>query len=179
VDVLKTYLQPSGNLIQQVNDAADQVEQLTQICDNANAPQQDTAVPENTKQRQSLSEDFNPSDLIDFQAVKKICDDIEVIKEVAEMFLKDSPRCIKSIAEAIKNANPKHIKMYAHSLKGAALQIGAKKLADIAHQLECAGRDKDMSNVPVLFNTVQDEYSQLKLLLSQPNWIELTKNTTN
>ena len=179
VDVLKTYLQPSGNLIQQINDAADQVEQLTQICDNANAPQQDTAVPENTKQRQSLSEDFDSSDLIDFQAVKKICDDLEVIKEVVEMFLKDSPRCIKSIAEAIKNANPKHIKMYAHSLKGAALQIGAKKLADIAYQLECAGRDKDMSNVPVLFNTVQDEYSQLKLLLSQPNWIELTKNTTN
>ena len=93
------------------------------------------------------------------------------------MFLKDSPRCIKSIAEAIKSANPKHIRMYAHSLKGASLQIGAKKLAEFAYQLECAGRDKNMQDVPVLFNTVQDEYSRLTLFLSQPNWLEQARDS--
>ena len=93
------------------------------------------------------------------------------------MFLKDSPRCIKSIAEAIKSANPKHIRMYAHSLKGASLQIGAKKLAEFAYQLECAGRDKNMLDVPVLFSTVQDEYSRLTLFLSQPNWMEQARDS--
>jgi HPt (histidine-containing phosphotransfer) domain-containing protein len=169
VEALKTYLNPSTILIHKVDAAADEVEQLTQLCDEAQGSQQTS----------SPSEDFNAGELIDFKAVEEICGDLEVIKQVADMFLKDSPKCIKSIAEVIKEANPKHIKMYAHSLKGAALQIGAKKLADVAYKLECAGRDKDMTNAPVLFNTVQDEYSQLKLLLSQDNWIELAQKAAD
>ena len=66
--------------------------------------------------------------------------------------------------------------MYAHSLKGASLQIGAKRLGDVAYKLECAGRDKDMEHIPELFNQIQDEYSKLTLFLSQPNWINLAKN---
>ena len=115
-------------------------------------------------------------DVIDYNAVMEICDDEDVITEVVNMFLNDSPRCVKSIAEAIKSSNPKHIRMYAHSLKGASSQIGAKRLADLAYQLECAGRDKKMVDIPLLFSSVQDEYSKLTLFLRQPNWMELAKS---
>jgi signal transduction histidine kinase/DNA-binding response OmpR family regulator len=172
INVLREYLgSEPQDVPEQLDAAASQVEQLSRMCEDAER---------SGSAQQSLSEeDLRPGELIDFQAVSEICDDHAVIKEVANMFLKDSPRCIKSIAEAIKSANPKHIRMYAHSLKGAALQIGAKKLAEFAYQLECAGRDKNMQDVPVLFNTVQDEYSRLTLFLSQPNWIELAKKAKN
>jgi len=169
VDVLREYLGSEPQDVSgQLDSAASEVEQLSRMCEDAD---------HSSSAQQSLSnEDFRPGELIDFQAVSEICDDPAVIKEVAKMFLKDSPRCIKSIAEAIKSANPKHIRMYAHSLKGASLQIGAKKLAEFAYQLECAGRDKNMLDVPVLFSTVQDEYSRLTLFLSQPNWMEQARD---
>ena len=181
VDVLRTYLKPQdGDLAQQIDAAADQLEQLSQLSDQADTDdRQSSDYSDSPQQLEPSGEDFAAHDLIDFKAVSEICDDPQVIKEVAQMFLKDSPRCIKSMAEAIKSANPKHIRMYAHSLKGAALQIGAKKLADIAYQLECAGRDKNMRDVPLLFSTVQDEYSRLTLFLSQPNWLDLAKNADN
>jgi signal transduction histidine kinase/CheY-like chemotaxis protein/HPt (histidine-containing phosphotransfer) domain-containing protein len=170
VDVLREYLGSEPQDISgQLDAATTQVEQLCRMCEDTgrSGPAQ-----------QNLSDqDFRPGELIDFQAISEICDDPVVIKEVAKIFLKDSPRCIKSIAEAIKSANPKHIRMYAHSLKGASLQIGAKKLAEFAYQLECAGRDKNMQDVPVLFNTIQDEYSRLTLFLSQPNWLEQARDS--
>jgi len=166
VKVLTEYLSPEAQSIsQQVDAATHDVEQLSQMCDDAADDSQTTPA----------DQDLASRDIIDFKAVMEICDDIEVIKEVANMFLKDSPHCIKSIAEAIKSSNPKHIRMYAHSLKGASLQIGAKKLADFAYKLECAGRDKNMQDVPVLFSVVQDEYSRLTLFLSQPNWMEMAQ----
>lgn len=171
VEILSEYLGTgTQDLSQKLDHATSEIEQLSQICEVAPDVQDNTVYEINTE-----NEDLSPLSLIDFKAVTEICDDPEVIKEVAKMFLKDSPRCIKSIAEAIKSANPKHIRMYAHSLKGASLQIGAKKLADFAYQLECAGRDKNMTDVPVLFSTVQDEYSRLTLFLSQPNWMEMAK----
>ncbi len=179
VSVLREYLGSEVQDVSQQLDAATlEVEQLSQMCEDADGNQK-TPDSSGSTQQSFSDQDFSPAELIDFQAITEICDDPEVIKEVAKMFLKDSPRCIKSIAEAIKSANPKHIRMYAHSLKGASLQIGAKKLAEFAYQLECAGRDKNMLDVPVLFSTVQDEYSRLTLFLSQPNWIELAQNENN
>ncbi|MFA5424742.1 MAG: response regulator, partial [Phycisphaerae bacterium] len=157
-----------ADITYELDKASSKIEEMTKMVDNAT----DFESSSEKEETITLDEQIDPNELIDFKAVTEICDDPEVIKEVAKMFLKDSPRCIKSIAEAIKSSNPKHIKMYAHSLKGASLQIGAKKLADYAYQLECAGRDKNMNDVPVLFSTVQDEYSRLTLFLSQPNWLE-------
>jgi signal transduction histidine kinase/DNA-binding response OmpR family regulator len=171
VEVLREYLgSEPQDVSRQLDAAASQVEQLSRMCEDAGR---------SSPAQQSTSEqNLRADELIDFQAVSEICGDPAVIKEVAKMFLKDSPRCIKSIAEAIKSANPKHIRMYAHSLKGASLQIGARKLAEFAYQLECAGRDKNMQDVPVLFNAVQDEYSRLTLFLSQPNWFEMARDST-
>lgn len=185
VETLKTYMgsqshqQPapledsadkSADITYELDKATAQIKEMTEMYDDADNENKNI-----NEQTVTLNEEIDPKELIDFKAVTEICDDPEVIKEVAKMFLKDSPRCIKSIAEAIKSSSPKHIKMYAHSLKGASLQIGANKLADFAYQLECAGRDKNMNDVPVLFNAVQDEYSRLTLFLSQPNWLEMAQ----
>lgn len=165
VEIIGKYLpQKTEDLSEKVDSVTAEVKELTQMCGA-------------TGDTPAESNGTLPADnLIDWDSVMSICDDEDVIKQVVEMFLKDSPKCLNSLAEAIKSANPKHIKMYAHSMKGASIQIGAKKLSDIALKLEHAGRDKDMEHVPAMFNELQDEYSKLTLFLSQPNWIELAKN---
>ncbi|MGD9109976.1 MAG: response regulator [Phycisphaerales bacterium] len=165
VEIIGKYLpQKTKDLSEKVDSVTAEVKELTQMC-------------KNTGDASAESNGTLPADnLVDWESVMSICDDEDVIKQVVEMFLKDSPKCLNSLAEAIKSANPKHIKMYAHSMKGASIQIGAKRLSDIALKLEHAGRDKDMEHVPEMFNELQDEYSKLTLFLSQPNWIELAKN---
>lgn len=164
VETIEKYLpQKTEDLSERVDSVTAEVKELTQMC-------------KNTGDASAESNGTLPADnLVDWDSVMSICDDEDVIKQVIEMFLKDSPKCLNSLAEAIKSANPKHIKMYAHSMKGASIQIGAKRLSDIALKLEHAGRDKDMEHVPAMFNELQDEYSKLTLFLSQPNWIELAK----
>lgn len=169
IAALRSHMQSEPQTLdEKVQKATTQVEEITDMV----AGGTDTITKPEDQQSDT-------TEMINYNAVKDICGDESVITEVVEMFLKDSPRCISSIAEAIKSANPKHIRMYAHSLKGASLQIGANKLGDVAHQLECAGRDKLMRDIPVLFSTVQDEYGKLTLFLSQPNWMELAKQHLN
>jgi CheY-like chemotaxis protein/HPt (histidine-containing phosphotransfer) domain-containing protein len=169
IDIITKYLTPQANdLGEKIDSVKTQIQELTQMC----APQNDSIV-ETPKSSEILPAD----QLIDWSEIMNICDDESVIKEVVDMYRNDSPKCLQSLAESIKAANPKLIKMYAHSLKGASLQIGAKRLGDIAYKLECAGRDKDMDNIPELFNKLQDEYSKLALFLSQPNWMELAKKS--
>ncbi|MBN1795423.1 MAG: CBS domain-containing protein [Sedimentisphaerales bacterium] len=166
VKVLRLHLpigqEPLSAEVEQVNS---QVEELSDMCEQA-----DERIEKNIRQ---LSDDSQSP--VDWEAVTEMCDDEEVVCQVVEMFLNDSPRCIGSLAEAIKDANPKLIRMYAHSLKGASSQIGAKKLADVAYQLECAGRDKKFDNVPELFNQIQDEYGKISVFLSQPDWMQQAK----
>jgi signal transduction histidine kinase/CheY-like chemotaxis protein/HPt (histidine-containing phosphotransfer) domain-containing protein len=167
-EIVERHLpQKTESLSEKVDSVTAEVKELAQMCEAAG----------DTSAKSAGANGTLPADnLIDWDSVMSICNDEAVIKQVVEMFLKDSPKCLNSLAEAIKSANPKHIKMYAHSMKGASLQIGAKKLGNIALKLEHAGRDKDMEHVPAMFNELQDEYSKLTLFLSQPNWIELARN---
>ncbi|MFA5554858.1 MAG: response regulator [Phycisphaerae bacterium] len=168
IEMLTKYLKPKNeNICEKIDSVREQIQELADNCAN-----QDTCILNSPESGEALVAD----ELIDWQAIMNICDDETVIEQVVEMFRKDSPKCVQSLAEAIKSANPKYIRMYAHSLKGASLQIGAKRLGDVAYKLECAGRDKDMEHIPELFNQIQDEYSKLTLFLSQPNWINLAKN---
>lgn len=167
-EILTKYISDNDNLSKKLDSVTNQVKELTQIC---------SSTGENIMEQANVNGTLSADELIDWNAMMNICDDESVIQQVVEMFRNDSPKCVQSLAEAIKSANPKFIKMYAHSLKGASLQIGAKRLGEIAYKLECAGRDKLMDRIPNLFNELQDEYSKLTLFLSQPNWMELAKNS--
>ena len=111
--------------------------------------------------------------MISWDSIIEICGDEEIAVEVVKMFINDSPNCVQSITEALQAQDAKLIKLYAHSLKGAALHIGADKLANMAYELECAGRDKDIEQSIKLFAQIQEEYEKLIAFLSQSNWIEL------
>jgi len=168
---LKSHLKTkSQSLNEKVQQVTTKVNELSQMVTEQKQP--------DTANDPKLS-DLDISELVDWNSIIEICDDEGVIKEVVDMFLKDSPRCINSIAEAINSSNAKHIRMYAHSLKGASLQIGARNLGEVAYKLECAGRDKELQDAPALFTSVQDEYGKLTLFLSQPDWIQQAKQCHN
>ncbi len=165
-EILTKYLAKASDMNEKIDSVKNQINELTQMCSPQSSP-----IVEPPASNETLPAD----QLIDWAAIVNMCDDESVIKQVVDMYRNDSPKCLQSLAESIKAANPKLIKMYAHSLKGASLQIGARRLGDIAYKLECAGRDKNMDNIPEQFNKLQDEFSKLMLFLSQPDWMELAK----
>ena len=91
------------------------------------------------------------------------------------IFLKDSKERIIKLSEAVESEDSKEIKFYAHAIKGAARNVAANRLSDIAYQLECAGRENDLETATPLFNKLKLELETVVTFLSQPDWIEIAK----
>jgi len=145
--------------------------ELHQPCSDDTSPEDRSNEPD----RAQSSEDI----AIDWAAATGICDDESVIQEIAKVFLNDAPQTMASIAFAIKAENPADIQLHSHKLKGAALSIGASRVPDIAHRLECAGREKDMQTAAALLEELKTEFDKLISFLSQPDWIEIAKQQEN
>jgi signal transduction histidine kinase/DNA-binding response OmpR family regulator len=139
------------------------------------------ATPKENSQEHPDTQDKarNDEKIIDWAILSDICDDENVIAEIAKAILEDGPRNMKSIADSIKTAKPADVRLYAHSLKGAAVTIGARQLAQSAYQLELAAQKQDKGAFDKLFNEVQNEFQKVKSFLSQPDWIRLAKNQEN
>ncbi len=101
--------------------------------------------------------------------------DEELIKEVVPIFLDDSEERFNKLTEAVKAGDAKGIKLYAHALKGAATNVGAKRLSDIAYRLECVGRENDVEAATPLFDKLKTELEKVVTFLSRTDWIEIGK----
>ena len=166
LQIIRKYLAPDkAKLSGQIEEAKVQVDELHQLCSD-----------ELTAETRLYSESAEDGQcLIDWEVIKDICGDENIIKEIASAILEDGPRSINAIKEAIDAKNAAGVRLYAHRLKGAAVAIGASVLSEKAYNLECAGRNSDLAGVAELFENVQDEFEKLALLLSDPQWIELAK----
>ncbi|MBW8038579.1 MAG: DUF3365 domain-containing protein [Planctomycetes bacterium] len=101
--------------------------------------------------------------------------DEELVREIMPVFLKDNKERFDKLSEAVNSGDSKDIKFYAHAIKGAGRNIGAKRLSDIACQLECAARENDLDAATSTFDELKKEFEKVMSFLSQPDWIEKTK----
>jgi PAS domain S-box-containing protein len=68
-----------------------------------------------------------------------------LVSEVIDLFLEHSPSQLQKLSDAISAQNFKQLEMAAHRLKGAALNVGAKRVADLCHLLEESARTNMLS----------------------------------
>jgi len=68
---------------------------------------------------------------------------------------------------------------YQISIKGAAKNIGAERLSDIACQLENAGRESNLELAISIYKELKTEYEKVVLFLSQPDWTQTAKNNNS
>jgi len=64
----------------------------------------------------------------------------DLVSEVINLFLEHSPEQLQKLSEAISERNFKQLQMTAHRLKGTALNVGAKRIAELCHLLEDAAQ---------------------------------------
>jgi signal transduction histidine kinase/CBS domain-containing protein/DNA-binding NarL/FixJ family response regulator len=171
-ETVRRYLpSQSTALSESIDSVKSQADELSRLCSDTPTSQAESAEPANEQ------DDKVP---VDWSAVMKAYDgDEDIIKGVAKLSLEEGPQIIHSLAEAIKAEDAQKVKFYAHKLKGVGRHLGAGKLSDKAHRLECAAIKGNLENAEPLFADIEQEFEKLKSFLSDANWIETAKQQTS
>jgi PAS domain S-box-containing protein len=78
--------------------------------------------------------------------------------ELIEIFLDDSRGRLDEIAAAAAQGDGQHVYRTAHALKSGASYLGAKRLAELARQMEWAGRDGEIETVRSLVGRLEQAF---------------------
>ena len=93
---------------------------------------------------------------------ERLMNDMEIIKEVLNLFLEDTPLLIKKIGTALDSSDLNAASNAAHSLKGSAGNIGAEKLQGNAKSIEFASRNRNIEIAKQFFTKTDQLFSELK-----------------
>jgi two-component system sensor histidine kinase/response regulator len=80
-------------------------------------------------------------------ALSRVGGDVELLKEIAVLFLDDYPKSLKELREAVAARDAKRVERTAHGLKGSVSNFGARPAVDAAFQLETMGRAQQLVEV--------------------------------
>ena len=91
----------------------------------------------------------------------------DVLKEVLQLFLEDVPGRIERLRAAWLAGNAVEVQRSAHSLKGSAGNIGASDLLAVCRLLDDHGKSGDLSNLPGLVASLDNEYARVEAEIQQ------------
>jgi two-component system sensor histidine kinase/response regulator len=81
-------------------------------------------------------------------ALARVGGDLDLLKEIAVLFLDEYPRALYDIHQALDAGDAKSLERSAHGLKGSVANFGARAAVDAAFQLEQFGRAHKLDQAP-------------------------------
>jgi HPt (histidine-containing phosphotransfer) domain-containing protein len=107
--------------------------------------------------------DFANASVIDRTSVfEHFEDDVELIRDVAQLFLDACPRRLSAIREAIASGNGQALQAATHSLRGSASNFGAAAVVAAALRLEGMGHANDLSDAAEAYRVLEREIACLQ-----------------
>ncbi len=94
------------------------------------------------------------------EIIQRIGDE-EIARSVLADFLEEGASMIGNLRRAVAANDPDLIRLTAHSLKGAALTIGAAKLAEAAFAIETTAKNREQQKVASAMQAVVQRYEEL------------------
>jgi HPt (histidine-containing phosphotransfer) domain-containing protein len=94
-------------------------------------------------------------------ALSRVGGDLELLQEIAQLFVEDASRMLGEIRSAVEARDAAQLDRSAHTLKGCVSNFGAQRLYDAALRLERMGRGGDLAHVDAAFRTLELEVHQL------------------
>jgi len=104
--------------------------------------------------------------------LERLGGDEDLLRQIAEVFLKDAPEQMLSLKDAIQKGDATLAERLAHTLKGASANVGANVLQELAAQMEITGKEGDLNRAQKLLETTMREYETLKRNITNLNIIE-------
>ena len=89
----------------------------------------------------------------------------DLLRELAELFLEDSPERLLEIRKALDSGNLAALQRAAHTLKGSASSLCGKRTAELALRLEELADTRDLPAARVSYPALADEVVKLQRAL--------------
>ena len=101
-----------------------------------------------------------PEPAIDRQlALSRVGDDLELLREIAVLFLDECPRALLEIHQAVSGEDPAKLENAAHALKGSVANFGASAAVAAAFRLEQMGRAQQLVEAPEALRALEQALS--------------------
>ncbi len=95
--------------------------------------------------------------------------DHELLAEVQQVFVSDSPRRLAAIRGAVANRDAERLRAEGHDLRGSAGTLGALRLVEAARALERAGMEGHLDEAETAGRRVAVEIERLVAHLASDN----------
>jgi two-component system, sensor histidine kinase and response regulator len=92
--------------------------------------------------------------------------DVELVRELAGMFLDECPKYLSDIREAINSGNAKGLEHSAHTLKGSVGNFSTKDAHASALQLEILGRLGSIDGAAEILQKLEEQLERFNRILS-------------
>ena len=112
------------------------------------------------------------SSVIDAQAIENLRalnpgDNDEFLREIAGIFLEDTPARIVELEQSLAAADLAKFTRAAHSIKGSSANLGALKLRAAAEKLEHHARTQGLQDVTAMVGEIKAEFAHALTELSK------------
>jgi len=96
-------------------------------------------------------------DLTTFDELKQMSGE-DFINELLDTFLDDAPKLIDQLKSALAAKDADSFRRAAHSLKSNAATFGARRLSDLAKQLEMLGKEDKLADTGDRISALEQAY---------------------
>ena len=97
----------------------------------------------------------------------RLCDDEELLSEVVEVYLEDTPHQIETLRNAHRDGDADQIARQGHAIKGSSSNVSAMEMRRIAFEIEKAGKDGALEKVSELLVLLEENFQELQDFLSR------------
>lgn len=80
-------------------------------------------------------------------ALSRVGGDLDLLKEIASLFVEDYPRVLRVLHHAVASGDAQMVERTAHGLKGSVSTFGARAAMEAARTLENLGRAREMAEL--------------------------------
>jgi HPt (histidine-containing phosphotransfer) domain-containing protein len=94
-------------------------------------------------------------------ALANVGGDRELLCELIEIFVGDTPRLMAAIDSAVDESDPEALRIAAHTLKGSASYFGAQNAVELSLELETMGRNASMDRAEEVRGLLHDEIARV------------------
>ena len=95
-------------------------------------------------------------------ALERVAGDLDLLREVARMFLEAAPDLMAEIMAAVESRDAAKLERAAHSLKGSIGTFAADHAWKAAYEVECLGRKGDLREAGAAVGSLQKALRQLE-----------------
>jgi PAS domain S-box-containing protein len=88
-----------------------------------------------------------------------------VVAEIIDLFLQTTPLRLEALRQVLPRGDFETVASVAHNLKGAALQIGARSVAELCARIQAEARRADATEVELLVDSLEQQYHEVRRVL--------------